>query len=104
MDQANFGPEFHRGRVDIARFADIMDESRDAVFLLAEIHRREQDLDVELNVFVSKFLKIWLDEQTIRSHMLEPFQYPQAQAFVAVSLQHDLAVLQRIPRPPAHPK
>jgi len=83
---------------------DIGDECLNTIFLLRQLRRGEQDPNIEFNVFVSKFLKIGLDEQTIGSHVLEPFPRPQIPAFVAVSFQRDLAVLQRVPGPPAHPK
>jgi len=36
--------------IEIAVRRDIRDESRDAVFLLRQAHRGEQDLNIELNV------------------------------------------------------
>ncbi len=74
------------------------------IFLLAEIDGREQDPNIEFDIVMCNSLKIRLDEQTIGYHVLEPFTHPEAQAFGGGPLQHDLAVLQRISRPPAHPK
>ena len=89
--------------IEIALRRDVRDESRDAVFLLRQVHRGEQDPNIELNVFVCRLVKIRLDEQTIGSHVLEPFPHPRAHAIVAGSLQCDMAVLQRISRSQARP-
>ena len=62
--------------LEITGVLAIRDESYDAIFLLGELYGREQDPDIEFQVFVSNPLKIRLDELTIGCHVLEPFPHP----------------------------